>query len=141
VLTGLRYLKENNHLYRDIKMLDDWSERAATDDKELWKALTNQEHEKESDEEPPKAADESEDTNSSNKKTVTTNKQRGKRLCKRKTANVRQSRADVNVKGLKTRKRKTNTRKSYVGESSDCTLEVIPSGTGYYGSLKLLPIR
>jgi hypothetical protein len=58
-------------LYRDIKILHDWSERAAADDKELWKALTDQEYERESDEEPVKAAkrDDSEDTNSSSKKT------------------------------------------------------------------------
>ena len=42
VVNALQYLKTNNPLYSNIKMLDNWSEKAASDDSDLWKAMTDQ---------------------------------------------------------------------------------------------------
>jgi len=41
VLDGLRYLKRNNVLYKDIKTNGSWVDEAQKDDPQLWSAMTN----------------------------------------------------------------------------------------------------
>lgn len=41
VLDGFAWLKENNHLYKDIDKNHNWEEEAQQEDKYLWDKLTN----------------------------------------------------------------------------------------------------
>ena len=57
VINALRWLIQNNELYKDIQLCENWEQRWHEDDQDLWRAMLSNEHGNERDKESDNGCD------------------------------------------------------------------------------------
>jgi len=119
-------------------MLDNWSEKAASDDSDLWKAMTDQDLDN------PVQTNKEDTTRPGTKTGPACDKSQSKDKI-RKKREVTVSKRRTNAKATNSRKTRIQNECEYGQDVSrdnrNMTFEIIPSGTGYYGSLETIANR